>query len=124
MGEVCLRILIAYEKSHRLYGYALESAINIQRPHLVVERADDEPEALEAEMERLDPHLVISNRANTVDVGGRVAWLRLSHEPDEESDMCLEGETSRSANPGLEKLLKILDETEELVRTGRDLGGC
>ena len=118
-----MRILIAYEKSHRLYGYALERAIKARRPHLVVEIAD-EPEALEAEVERLDPHLVISNRLNTADPGGRVAWLRLSHEPDEESDMCLDGETSGLANPGLEELLRIIDETEELVRTGRDLGGC
>jgi hypothetical protein len=123
VGEVCLRILIAYEKSHRLYGYALERAIKTRRPHLVVEIAD-EPEALEAEVERLDPHLVISNRLNTADPGGRVAWLRLSHEPDEESDICLDGETTGSANPGLEELLRIIDETEELVRTGRALGGC
>ena len=122
MGEVCLKILIAYEKSHRLYGYALESAIKARRPHLVVEIAD-EPEALETEGERLDPQL-ISNRLNIVDPGGRAAWLRLSHEPDEESDICLDGEISRLANPGLEKLLRIVDETEELVRSGRELGGC
>jgi hypothetical protein len=123
VGEVCLRILIAYEKSHRLYGYALERAIKARRPHLVVETADG-PEALEAEVERLDPHLVISNHLNTVDRGGRVAWLRLSHEPDEESDICLDGETSGLVNPRLEELLRIIDETEELVWTGRDLGGC
>jgi hypothetical protein len=118
-----MRILIAYEKSHRLYGYALERAIKARRPHLVVEIADG-PEALEAEVERLDPHLMISNCLNTVDPGGRVAWLRLSHEPDEESDICLDGETSGLVNPGLEELLRIIDETEELVRTGSDLGGC
>jgi hypothetical protein len=118
-----MKILIAYEKSHRLYGYALGRAIKARRPHLVVEIAD-EPEALEAEVERLDPHLVISNRPNTVDPGGRVAWLRLSHEPNEESDICLDGATSRSLNPGLEEVLRIIDETEELVRSGRDLGGC
>jgi len=118
-----MRILIAYEKSHRLYGYALERAIKACRPHLVVEIAEG-PEALEAEVERLDPHLVISNHLNTVDPGGRVAWLRLSHEPDEESEICLDGETSELVNPGLEELLRIINETEELVRTGRDLGGC
>ena len=118
-----MNILIAYEKSHRLYGYALERAIKALRPHLVVEIAD-EPEALETEVERLDPQLVISNRLNIVDLGGRAAWLRLSHEPDEESEICLDGETSSLANPGLEELLRIIDETEELVWTGRDLGGC
>jgi hypothetical protein len=75
-------------------------------------------------VERLDPHLVISNHLNTVDRGGRVAWLRLSHEPDEESDICLNGENSGLVNPGLEELLRIMDETEELVCTGSDLGGC
>ena len=67
-----MNILIAYEKSHRLYGYALERAIKACRPHLVVQIAD-EPEALETEVERLDPQLVISNRLNTVDPGGRAA---------------------------------------------------
>jgi hypothetical protein len=118
-----MRILIAYEETHRLYGYALERAIKIHRPHLEVELAD-EPEALEAEVKRLDPHLVISNRPNTVDPGSRSAWLRLSHEPDEESDICLDGEIAGSVNPGMEDLLRAIDETEELVRSGCALGGC
>ena len=118
-----MRILTAYEKSHRLYGYAIERAITAYRPHLMV-KISDEPETLEAEVQRLDPHLVISNHLNTVNPGGRLAWLRLSHEPDEESDICLDGETTGLVNPGLEELLRIIDETEELVWTGRDLGGC
>ena len=118
-----MRILIAYEESHRLYMDALESAIKMHRPRVEVEGAEDLG-ALEAEVERLNPHLVISSRLNTVDPGGRVAWYKLSHDPDEESAICLDGETSGLANPGLEELLRIIDETEELVRTGRDLGGC
>ena len=30
----------------------------------------------------------------------------------------------RASRPGLEEILEIIDETEELVRTGRGLRGC
>lgn len=73
-------------------------------------------------MERLDPDLMVASRPNSVDPGARDARYRLSHEPDEESGICLDGETSGSDNRGLEELLTIIDETEELVRTGDDLG--
>jgi hypothetical protein len=117
-----MRVLIAYEESHHVYRDAIVSVIRALRPHVEVEVAD--LGALEAEVERLDPHLVVSSRPNTVDPGGRAAWYKLSHEPHEESDICLGGQRSGSHNPRLEELLRIIDQTEELVRTGRDLTGC
>jgi hypothetical protein len=70
------------------------------------------------------PHLVVCNRPNTVDPGGRAAWARLSDEPNEPSEFCLDGQRRALENPGFDELLAIIDETEELVRSGRDLGGC
>ena len=120
MGQ--MRVLIAYEESHRAYGDAMENVIKTLRPHVEVVLAD--MGELEAEVERLDPHLVVSSRPNTVDPGGRAAWYKISHEPDEESDSCLDGRHSGLDNPGLEELLTIIDQTEELVRSGHDLKGC
>ena len=117
-----MRVLIVYEDSHRAYGEAVSGAIQGSRPS--VEVALTHLRELEAEVERFDPHLVVSSRTNTVDPGNRAAWVTLSDEPDEPSEFCLDGQRSGSANPGIEDLLEIIDETEELVRTGRDLGGC
>jgi hypothetical protein len=51
---------------------------------------------LEAAVESFDPHLVESNRLNPVDPGGRPAWYRLSHEPEEASEVSLDARRSAS----------------------------
>ena len=120
MGEP--RVLIAYEESHRSYGETMMAAIRGLRPG--VEVAVVQVRELEAELGRFDPHLVVCNRPNTVDPGGRAAWARLSDEPDEPSEFCLGGRRRGLENPGFEELLAFVDETEELVRSGRDPMGC
>lgn len=117
-----MRVLISYEESHRAYGNAVEGVIRGLRPDIEV--AAVRPRELESEVERFDPHLVVCSRPNLVDPGRRAAWFRLSPEPDEPSEICLDGRRLEKDNPGLEALLEIIDETEELVRAGRDLGGC
>jgi hypothetical protein len=73
---------------------------------------------------RLDPHLVVCNRPNEVDPGGRAAWARLSDEPEGPSEFCVGGRRRELKTPGFGELLAIVDEAEERVRGGRDLGGC
>jgi hypothetical protein len=117
-----MRILIAYEDSHRSYGQTLAGAIRGLRP--VVETAVVQVRELEAEVGRFDPHLVVCNRPNTFDLGGRLAWLRLSDEPEEHSEFCLAGRRWGAENPGLDEVLTFIEETEKLLRPGRTLGGC
>jgi hypothetical protein len=117
-----MRILIAFERNYRVYRDTIRIAIQHFRPSLEVEVVD--LGSLEAEMSRLDPHLVISSRPNTVNPGGRVAWFTLSPLPDEPSEFCLNGRRSVCENPSLKDLLAVIDETKELLPTGRDLGGC
>ena len=117
-----MRILIAYEDSHRSYGQTLAGAIRGLRP--VVETAVVQVHELEAEVGRFDPHLVVCNRPNTIDPGGRLAWLRLSDEPEEPSEFCLAGRRWGAENPGLDEVLAFIEETEKLLRPGRILGGC
>jgi hypothetical protein len=112
-----MRVLIVYEDSHRSYGEAMVGAVGARRPDLEVALAH--LEELEAELERHDPHLVVCGRPNT-----RAAWVLLSDEPSEPSEVCIDGRHRRLENPGLEEMLEIIDETEGLVQTGRDLRGC
>src|SRR5687768_15181208 len=120
--DEAMRILIAYEDSHRAYAETMAGAIRGLRPR--VEAALVQVRELEVEVGRFDPHLVMCNRPNTVEPGGRGAWVRLSDEPDEPSEFCLNGRCWGSENPGLEEVLAIVDEMEELLRERRDLGGC
>jgi hypothetical protein len=120
MGDI--RVLIAYEDSHRSYGEALEGAIRGLKPGAEVSVV--QARELGIEIGRFDPHLVVCNRPNTVDPGGRAAWARLSDEPDEPSEFCVGGQRRTLKNPGFGDLLAIVDEAEELVLDGRVLGGC
>src|SRR5919112_2069952 len=117
-----MRALIVYEVSHRSYGEAMVGAVRASRPGLEVALAH--LRELQAELERFDPHLVVSSRPNTFEVGGRAAWVLLSDDPDEPSEVCIDGQHRRLENPGLEEVLEIIDETEKLVRSGRELRGC
>jgi hypothetical protein len=120
MGE--MRVLIGYEDSHRSYGETTADAIRWLRPGIEVSLV--QAEEIGDEVARLDPHLVVCNRPNEVDPGGRAAWARLSDEPDEPSEFCLGGRRRTLENPGFKELLAIVDEAEELVLGGRELGGC
>jgi hypothetical protein len=117
-----MRILIAYQEDYRVYRETIQSAIQRFRPHMKVDVVH--LDSLEAEVRRLDPHLVICSQSNTVDLGGRTAWVHLSRSPDEPSEICVCGRRSTIKNPSLKDLLAISDETEELLRRGRDLRGC
>src|SRR5215213_4086191 len=117
-----MRALIVYEDSHRSYGEAMVGAVRANRPGLEVMLAH--LRELEAELERFDPHLVMCSRPNTFDPGGRAVWVLLSDDPNEPSEVCINGRHRRLQNPGLEEMLAIIDETEEMVRPGRALMGC
>ena len=124
MGEGArgVRVLIAYEDSHRAYAEAMRHALRALRPDAeVVACGIDE---LGAGVEGFDPDLVVSSLPNTVEPGRRTAWYALSTEPNEPSEVCVGGRRGEVVNPGMEGLLAIIDETEESVRTGRGLGGC
>ena len=117
-----MRVLVVYEDSYRSYAETMVGAIRGHRPHLQAEIV--QARGLEAQVGRFDPHLVICTRPNTVDPGGRVAWVRLSDDPDEPSEFCLGGQRWEAENPGVEEVLEIIGETERLLREGQDLGGC
>ncbi len=117
-----MRVLIAYEDTHRVYSDAMRHAIRGLRPGAEV--ASCGVAELGARVGSFDPDLVVSSRPNTVEPGGRTAWYVLSPEPGEPSEVCVGGRRREVENPDMEGLLSVLDETEESVRTGRGSRGC
>lgn len=117
------RILVAFRTEYRVYQCAIASAIRTHRPHTQVAVA--EPNEFEAEMERLDPHLVICSPPNAVPPDSKSAWVGFySLDPEVLAAICLDGEYSESHNPGLGELLSIVDEAERLARMKSDPGAC
>lgn len=119
---MAMRVLIGYEESHRSYGQTLEGAIRWLRPGMEISLA--RAEELGDRVADFDPHLVVCNRTNAVDPGGRAAWARISTEPEEPSEFCLGGRRRASSNPGFKEILAFVDEAEELVLGGQEPGGC
>ena len=117
-----MRLLIAYEESHNLYGEVMELVIRELRPQLEIKAV--RMAQLETDLERFAPHMVLSERPNPAYPGARGAWVTHSYEPGEPSQGCLDGRRWELENPKLEELMAIIDETEELVRTGRAPEGC
>ena len=117
-----MRVLIAYEDTHRVYAEAMRHAIRGLRPGAVVDSCG--VAELGAGVEALDPDLVVSSWPNDVDPAGMTAWYVLSPEPGEPSEVCVGGRRRKVENPGMEVLLAIIDETEEFARASRGLGGC
>ena len=75
-------------------------------------------------LRRFEPHMVVSSKPDGSDPGGRLAWYRLSPDPGEPSEVCVGGRRETAVNPGLGELLAAVDEAEDLILTGSDLGDC
>ena len=84
----------------------IAAALRVLRPHAEVETTT---------LDALGD--VICNRPNTVDPGGRIAWVELSIDPTQPTRVCVGGRYAEPTNPTLEVLLAVIDEVEELVRT-------
>jgi hypothetical protein len=67
---------------------------------------------------------VVCSRPNTVDPNGRPAWFELPLDPERLAEICIDGQRSETANPTLEELLRVIDETERLLLTKHDVGNC
>jgi hypothetical protein len=100
----------------------IAAAIRVLRPNIEVETAT--LDALGEAVERFDPELVFCSRPNTVDPGGRMAWVELAVDPTRPSKICVGGRYSESTNPTLEVLLAVIDEVEELVQTNNYSRSC
>ena len=122
---VAARILVAIEDEYLAYREVIAAAIRVLRPGAQVQSAN--LDALAQEVKRMDPHVVICSRPNTVDPGLRPAWVVLPTDPTRPARICVGGRYSERANPTVEVLLGIVDEVEEQLTEAEDgdlLLGC
>jgi hypothetical protein len=107
-----MRALIANEP--RVYREVLVDALQEFRPH--VEISTVEPEGIDAEVERLCPHLVVSSRVSTVAPAGPLTWVMLYPNGENWAEIVMAGERVTITGTGFGDLLSIIDSTELLCR--------
>jgi hypothetical protein len=107
-----MRILVALEDEYRTYGKVIAAAISILRPRIEVETTG--LDALEEQIARFDPQVVICSRPNTVYTGGRPTRIEISLHPNpiQPTKVCIGECYVERSNPVLEKILEFIDEAE------------
>ena len=117
-------VLMAIEP--RSYRQVIGEVIRSMRPQ--VEVTILEPNTLGAGVGRLGPELVFADRPNTFGPGGgptrRSAWVEFRPYEHPPAMVCLAGMKWELEEVELSDLLSIVDRTEELFRTTRELGNC
>jgi hypothetical protein len=109
-----LRILVCLENDYRTYREVFAACIQILRPHAEVVTA--QLDVLEEKVRRFDPHLVICSLPATAGYGDILCWVKLPLESSiQPTVVCIGGRYSEHDNPTLEKLLRVLDEVEQLI---------
>jgi hypothetical protein len=90
---------------------ALAAAISYSRVYVGVYY----PGALEEDIDRLEPHLIVCEPPIPENPGYRVpAWIELSIDPAQASRFRVGQRSWESLNPGLEELLAVVAKTEGL----------
>jgi hypothetical protein len=119
-----MKLVVAIDP--RSYRQAIGEVIRSMRPR--VEVTILEPSTLGAGVGRLDPELVFADRPDTFGPGGgptrRSAWVEFRPYERPPARVCLAGRRWELEEVELSDLLSIVDRTEELSRTTRELGNC
>jgi hypothetical protein len=113
---------VALDDDYRAYREVIATGIRLVRPNIEV--ATTGVDALEEEVARLDPHVVICNLPATAGSGERVPWVELSLDPTRPSVVCIGESYSERSNPTLEALLQVIDEVDRTMRKQSHTGRC
>ncbi len=105
-----MRILVSLEDDYRTYRDVIAAGIRILRPHAEVETAA--LGALEEELERFDPQVVICGGHEVVEADSRPAWIELALDPTQPTKISVGARYLERINPGVEALVEIVDELE------------
>ena len=97
----------------RSYREVIGEAIRGLRPHLEVVIV--EPDALEPEMARLDPELVICSRPSIAAANGRPAWIEFRPYDQPAARVYVGSQQFELEEVELEDLLRVVDEAERLA---------
>ena len=116
-----MRVLAAFEETHRAYADAIVSVLRSTYPYLEVLTVAGLRE-LRAQLARFDPHLLISI-SHAVPLNsrqGRLSWVELSVDPNRPSRICIDGQRWESLNPSLAELLEVVEQTESILAGATD----
>ena len=105
---------MAIEDGYRAYRGVLAVGIEALRPSVKV--ATVPLSALDEEIGRLDPQVVVCSRPGAAGLGDGRAWVELSLDPTRPSKVRIGGSCSELKNPMLESLLEVVDEVERHAR--------
>jgi hypothetical protein len=107
-----MRVLVAFEEAHRVYGETIANAIRRSRSGVEAQALDRV--ALEEVVHRWDPHLVIcSPPIPDNPISTREAWVELAVDTERPSKVRLGDERWETLNPSLEDLLWVVEEAEK-----------
>ncbi|QIN85424.1 hypothetical protein GBA63_22245 (plasmid) [Rubrobacter tropicus] len=123
------RPLVLVSLEPRAYGGAIARAVQGLRPRLRIRTV--EPEALGREVTCSDPALVICSRPEVGELAGRPAFVEFRPYEKPAARVRVGGRCQELDEVGLEDLLRVADETEQLTRglgmgmgrAGRNKGG-
>jgi hypothetical protein len=101
---------VALEDDYRVYRETITVCLQILRSG--AETKSVGLEALEEEIERFEPQVVICSGRKAVDQGGRLAWIELSLDPTSPTKISVGGRRWERTNSTLEELLEVIDEVE------------
>ena len=107
-GATEIRVLVAFEDDYHVYREMIAAVFRALRPGIEVKSIT--LEALERELERFDPEVVICNGHKEVESSTRLAWIELSVDPFKPSKISVRGRHFERTNPTVEELIEVIDE--------------
>ena len=112
-------MLVAIEDEYRAYQSVIAAGIEVLRPGVEVLMV--RVSALEEEIERCSPQVVVSTGPDAYDDrGGRPAWVELSLAPTRPTKVHIGGRYLELRSFAMESLLEVIDEVERLARMGQN----
>ncbi|HZY57177.1 MAG TPA: hypothetical protein VFE09_05200 [Rubrobacteraceae bacterium] len=109
-----MRVLVSI--APRSYREALARALRQERPHAEVKPAD--PNDLDQEVGRFEPHLVVCNGVTLKVRETARSWVHILYEDSLDARISVGGRESKMEDIGVDDLLTIIDETEKLISGG------
>lgn len=110
-GKVDIRILVAMEDEYRSYRGVITGGIKAVRPRTEV--VSTCLEALEQNLARFEPHVVICTLPMTTSSKRAMAWVELSSDPLRPSIICMGGRRFEQRDPTFDAVLAVVDEVQE-----------
>jgi hypothetical protein len=101
---------VAFEDEYRVYRETIAAGFRILRPHAEVRCVS--LEALEEELERFDPQVVICSGDKDLESNGSRTWIGLSLDPTQPTKIGVGGRYLERINPSVSELLEIIGEFE------------